>query len=105
MPILVMACRTGPTDGASINRQSVSPGRLLVRQQLSQGSFGPFSLHLSLKLRRFDPKSSDFSQFKPRNITKIYLSQIIKSKLKKLEASEEKKLKKPSSRMQQVSTV
>ena len=42
-------------------------------------------------LHRFDPKSSDFSQFKPRNIIKTHPNQIIKSKLRKLEAREEKK--------------
>ena len=50
-------------------------------------------------LRRFDPKSSDFSQFK-----KTYPSQIIKSKLRKLEARE-KKLKNPSSRKPQAPAV
>ena len=53
-------------------------------------------------LRRFDPKSSYFCQFKPRNITKTYPSQIIKSKIRKLEARKEKKLKNPSSRTPQV---
>ena len=41
---------------------------------------------------------TDFSQFKTRNIIKTSPSQIIKSKLRKLEAREEKKLKNPSSR-------
>ena len=95
MPILVKACRTGPhdgpNDGASGARRTVSPGRREARQQPSQGSFWPFPLRLNPKLRRFDPKSSDFSQFKPRNIIKTYPSQIIKSKLRKLEAREEKK--------------
>ena len=56
-------------------------------------------------LRRFDPKSEDFSHFKPRNIIKTYQSQIIKSKLRKLEARKEKKLKNPSSIMPQVPAV
>ena len=51
--------------------------------------------------RRFDPKSPDFSQFKPRNITKTYLSQIINQTVRKLEARREKKVKNPSSRTQQ----
>ena len=50
----------------------------------------PFPLQLNPKLCRFDPKSSDFSKFKLRNIIKTYLSQIIKSKHRKLEAREEK---------------
>ena len=80
------------------DRRPVSLGHRLVRHQLTQGSFGIFSLFLNPNIRCFDPKSSYFSQFKPRNIIKIYLSQIIKSKLRKLEAREEKKLKNPSSR-------
>ena len=46
-------------------------------------------------LRRFDPKSSYFSQFKPRNIIKTYPSQIIKSKHRNLGAREEKKAQEP----------
>ena len=56
-------------------------------------------------LRRFDPKSSDFSQFKAKNMIKTYPGQIIKSKLRKLEAREEKKFKKPNSRMPQAPAV
>ena len=73
--------------GASVRRRTVSPGRRLV-QQLIQGSFGPFPVCLNPKLHRFEPKSSDFSQLKPRNKNKTYLSQIIKSKVRKLEARE-----------------
>ena len=95
MSILVKACRTGhhdvPNDGASGARWTVSPDRREAREQPSQGSFWPFSLRLNPKLRRFEPKSSDFSKFKPRNIIKTYPSQIIKSKLRNLEAREEKK--------------
>ena len=40
-------------------------------------------------------KSSYFSQFKPRNIIKTYPSKIIKSKLRKLEAREERKSQEP----------
>ena len=61
MPILVKACWTGPNDGASGARRSVSPGRREAQQQTSQGSFWRFPLCLNPKLRRFDPKSSDFS--------------------------------------------
>ena len=93
MPILVKSYRT------------VSPGPRLVLQQLIQGSFGPFPLCLNPKLCHFYPKSSYFSQFNPRNITKTYLSQIIKSKVRKLEARKEKKLKNYSSRTQQVAAV
>ena len=78
MPILVKACRTGPVDGlndeASLNRQTVSTGHQLFQKQLSKGYFGPFTLCLNPKLRCFDPKSTYHSQFKPRNIIKIYLS-------------------------------
>ena len=93
MPILVKACRTCPVN-ASVRRRTVSPSHRLV-QQLIQGSFGPFPVCLNPKLRCFEPKSSDFSQFKPRNIIKTYPSQIIKSKHRKLEASEEKKAQEP----------
>ena len=90
MPILVKVCRIGPDDGpndeASGRRRTVSTGRRLAQPKLSQGSSGPFPLHLNPKLRLFDPKSSYFSQFKPRNIIKTHLSQIIKSKIQKLEA-------------------
>ena len=94
-------------DGASVIRWTVSRGRRLVRQQLPHGSFGPFPLCLNPKLRHFDPKSSDFSQFKPRNISKTYPSQIIKSKLRKLEKKQgrRKNLKNPSSRMPQALAV
>lgn len=54
-------------------------------------------------IRRFDPKSSDFSQFKRRNINKTFLSQNNKLKHRKLEERNEKKVKIPSSRTQQVS--
>ena len=54
--------------------------------------FLPFPLLLNPRLCHFDPKSTDFSQFKPRNIIKTYPSQIIKSKRRKLEAREEKKI-------------
>ena len=95
MPTLVKACRTGPhdrpNDGASGARRTVSPGSREARQQPSQGYFRPFPLRLNPKLHRFDPKSSDFSKFKPRNIIKTYPSQISKSKHRKLEAREEKK--------------
>ena len=95
MSILVKTCQTGPddgpNDGALGRQQTISPGRRLARQQLSQWSFGPFPLCLNPKLRVFDPKSSYFSHFKRRNIIKTYPSQIIKSKLRKLEAREEKK--------------
>ena len=47
-------------------------------------------LHIILKIHRFDPKLSYFSQFKPRNITKTYLSQIINQKLRKLDPTKEK---------------
>ena len=81
MPVLVKACRTGstdgPTDGESVNRWTVSPGRRFVRQQLTRGSFDRFPLRLNLTIRHFDPRSSNFSHFKPRNILKTYLSQII----------------------------
>ena len=97
MPILVKVCWTGPhdepNDEASGARRIVNPWRREARQQPSQGSFWPFPSRL--KLRRFDPKSSNFSQFKPRNIIKTYPSQIIKSKIKKLEAREEKKTQEP----------
>ena len=99
MPVLVMACRMDPNDGSSIERRPVSPGHCLVLQQLSQVYFGIFSLRLNHKIRRFGPKSSYFSQLKPKNITKTYLSQIIKSKLRKLEAIKEKKVKNSCSRM------
>ena len=94
MPILVKVSPTCPTfrsnDIPSMEIGTVSPGHCLVRQQLTQGSFGLFSLCLNLKICRFDPKSSDFIQFKPRNIIKDYLSQIIKSKVRKSEARKEK---------------
>ena len=69
----------------------------------NSGYFGLLPLCLNPKIRRFDPKLLDFSQLKPRKITKNYLSQIIKSKLKKLESRKEKKVKvkNPSSRTQQ----
>ena len=109
MPILVKACPTSPhdrpNDRVSDTRWTVSPGRHKAQQQPSQGSFWPFPLRLNLKLCRFDPKSSDFSQFKPRNIIKTYPSQIIKSKPRKLEAREEKKVKNPSSKTPQVPAV
>ena len=109
MPVLVKVCWTGstygPKDGASIKRQTVYPDRRLVRQQLTQGSFGLFSLCLNLKICRFDLKSSYFSQFNPRNITRTYLSQNHKSKVKKLETVEEKKLKNLSSRTPQAPLV
>ena len=95
MPVLVKACRTGstdgPTDGESVNRWTVSPGRRFVRQQLTRGSFDRFPLRLNLTIRHFDPRSSNFSHFKPRNITKTYLSQISKSKLRELDATKEKR--------------
>ena len=110
MPILVQACRTvphnGPNDGALGTRRTVSYGRREARQQPSQECFLPFPLHLNPKLHRFGPKSSDFSLFKTRNIIKTYPSQIIKSKLRKLEAREEKKkLKNPSSIITQAPAV
>ena len=71
---------------ASGARRTVGSGRREARQQPSQGSFWSFPLCLNPKLGCFDPKSSDFSQFKPRNIIKTYSSKIIKSKLRKLEA-------------------
>ena len=96
MPILVKDCRigphNGPNDGASGAQQIVSRE---AQHQPSQGSFRPFPLRLKPKLCCFDPKSSDFSQFKPRNIIKTYPSQIIKSKHRKLEAREEKKAHEP----------
>ena len=67
--------------------------RRTQQQQLSQGSFGPFPLCLNPKLHRFDLKSSYFSMFKTTKITKTYLSQIIKSKDRKLEARKQRKLK------------
>ena len=95
MPILVKACRKGrhdgPNDWASGARRTVNPGRREAPQQHSQGSCWPFPLRLNPNLRHFYPKSSDFSQFKTRNMIKTYPSQIIKSKLRKLEAREEKK--------------
>ena len=109
MPSLVKVCRIGPhdgpNDGASGARWSISPGRREAIQQPSQGSFWPFPLRLNAKLRCFDPESSDLYMFKRRNIMKTYSSQIIKSKLRKLEAREEKKLKNPSSRTPQVPAV
>ena len=109
MPLLVKPCRTRPTDestdGAWNNRWTVCPSRRLVRPKHSQGYFGPFLLHSNPNIRRFDLKSLDFSQFKPRNIIKTYLSQIIKSKLGKLEVREEKKLNNPSSRTPQAPQV
>ena len=99
MPILVKDCRIGPhdgpNDGASGAQQTVSRGSREAQHQPSQGSFRPFPLRLKPKLCCFDPKSSDFSQFKPRNIIKLYPSPIIKSKHKKLEAREEKKSQEP----------
>ena len=75
MSILVKTCRTGPddgpNDGALGRRWTANTGRSFVRQQPSQVSFGLFPLHLNPKLCLFDPKSSNFSQFKPRNIIKI----------------------------------
>ena len=107
MQILVNAYRTRPVnepnDGASVRRRTVSVSCCLVRQQLTQGSFGLLPLFLNPKLCLFDPKSSYFRQFNPRNRIKTYLSQIIKSKVRKLEARKEKKLKNPSSRTKQVS--
>ena len=85
-------------DGLSV-LEIVRPDTNLPRVFLT------FTTRLIPKLRRFNPKSLDFSQFKYGNITKTYLSQIIKSKLRKLESRKEKKLKNPSSRMQQVPTV
>lgn len=68
-------------------------------------SFGHFPLHLNPKLCRFKPKSSDYSQFNPRNIIKTYPSEIIKSKTRKLEAIEEKKFKNSISRTPKVSVL
>ena len=86
MLILVKVCRTGPhvgpNDEASGARRTVSPGHREARHQSSLGSFLPFLLRLNPKLRLFDSKSLDFSQFKPTNIIKTYPSQIIKSKLR-----------------------
>ena len=62
------------TKRRTIDGTTVCPGHCFVRQQLTQGSFGVFLLHLNLERRRFDPKLSDFSNFKPRNITRAYLS-------------------------------
>ena len=104
MSILVKVCYTDLNDGQLIERRPISLGRRLFQQQLTQGSFGLFSLYLNPNIRRFDPKSSDFSQFKPKNITKTYLSQIINHKHRKLEARKEKKVKNPSSRTQQSSS-
>ena len=94
-----------PNDESLIERRPISPSHCLVIQQLSQVYFGLFSLRLNHKVRCSSPKSSDFSQLKPRNITKTYLSQIIKSKLRKLEAIKEKKVNYSCSRMQQNSAV
>ena len=109
MPFLVNAFRTvpidAPNDVASVRRRIISHCRRLVREKLSKGSFRPFLLRLNARLRLFDPKSSYFSQFKPINIIKTYPNQIIKSKLRKLEAREEKKLKNPSSTMSQAPVV
>ena len=94
MPILVKSRRTWPhrpNDEASGARRTVSPGHCEAWQQPFQGSFWPFPLHLNPKLRHFYPKSSYFIDFNPRNIIKTYPSQIIKSKLRKLEEGEEKK--------------
>ena len=99
MPISVKVCRTRPLDepngAASVRQQTVSPGGCLVRQQLTQGSFGLFPLRLNPNLLCFDPNLSYFSQFKPKNMIKTYQSQIIKPKLRKLEAREEKKGQEP----------
>ena len=102
MLVLVKACRIGPTYGSK--QWTICPGCLFVQQQLTQRSFGLFPLCFNPKIRHFDLKSLDFSQFKPRNIIKTYLSQIIKSKLRKLEERKEKKVKSPSSRLQQGSS-
>ena len=69
------------------------------------GSFGLFPLCLNPNIRRFDPKPSDFSQFKPRNIIQTYLSQIIKSELRKSEEREDNKHKNTSSIMPQTPAV
>ena len=103
MPIFVKASRTSPTyvpnNGPSMERRTVYKGRCLVQQKLTQGSFGLLPLHLKLKICCFDPKSS-FSQFKPRNITRTYLSQNYKSKVRTLEERKEKNLKNPNSTTQ-----
>ena len=95
MTILVKYCQTGhhdgPNNGASGARRTVSPGRHKARHPPFQGSFWPFPLRLNHKVRCFDPKSSDFSQFKPTNIIKTYPSQIIKSKLRNIEERGDKK--------------
>ena len=105
MLILVMSCRTGPVngpnDGASVRRRTNSPGRRFVQLQLSKGSFEPFLLRLNPKLRCFDPKSSYFSQFKPRNIIKTYPSQILNQNIENQKQERRKKLKNPSSRTPQ----
>ena len=44
--------------------------------------FNLFLVHLTPKIRRLNPKSLDFSQLKPRNIFKTYLSQIIIQNIK-----------------------
>ena len=56
-------------------RRTITPSHRLVRQQNFQGSFGLFLVHLTSKIRRLSPKSSDFSQLKTRNITRTYLIQ------------------------------
>ena len=90
-----------PNDRTSTERRTVSPSCRLVREQLTQGSFDLFLILLTPMIRRFDPKSADFSEIKPRDITRTYLIQKHKSKLRKLEARKKKKTKNPSSRMQQ----
>ena len=102
MSILVKDCRIDPNDGPSMERWTVCPGHRLVRQQLTQGSFGLLPLDLNLKILCFNPKSSEFSHCKPRNITKTYLSQIINYKHRKLEPRKEKKVKNPSQECRKV---
>ena len=66
MHVLVKDCRTGPTYGPSVQV-------LFCPIEINQGVFGLFPLYLNPKVRHVNPKSSDFSQFKPRNLTKTYL--------------------------------
>ena len=85
MPILVKVCRINPTYGPSIYWWTVTPGCCLVRQQLTQRSFYLFPRCYNPKIHMFDPKSSYFSHFKPINVTKTYLSQVINQNIEKQE--------------------
>ena len=89
--------------GRTMNRQSRPSWGLT---STFPGVFWPFPLYSNPKLQCFDPKSSNFCQFNPRNVIKTYPSQIIKSKRRILEAREEKKKpKNSSSRMSQAQEV